>query len=87
MANTQAYREEIIYPRYLFLFYGWYNGQWWIGSEKENLSCTAEQRKRVVRSGLAALQDELISDCLRYAETGIVSFFALKYTIEAMRNF
>ena len=79
MANMQAYRQEVLYPRYLFLFYGWYNDQWWIGSKHENLSCTVEQRERVIRSGLAILQDELISNCLKYAETGIVSFCSQTY--------
>ena len=81
MAKTQAYRQEVLYPRYLFLFYGWYNDQWWIGSKNENLSCTAEQRKRVISSGLAPLQDELISDCLKYADTGIVSLCYKTYHI------
>ena len=68
----QAYKEGILYPRNLFLFYGWYADSWWVGSESENLSCTLEERERVVSSGLAVVVDEAISDCSRSISTGIV---------------
>lgn len=71
--QTQAYREGIFYPRYLFLFYGWYMDQFWVEVGNENLTCTEEQRERVISSALAPRQDEHITECSRRAETGIVS--------------
>ena len=71
----QAYEQGISYPRNLFLFYGWYSDNWWVGSESENLSCTQEQREGVIRSGLAVVQDEFLSDCSKTISTGIVSWF------------
>ena len=68
----QAYEQGIFYPRYLFLFYGWYSDSWWIGSDSENLTCTQEERERVVRSGLAIVNDEALSDCSKNISTGIV---------------
>ena len=71
--TLQAYEQGILYPRYIFLFYGWYVDNWWVGSDSENLTCTAEQRAMVVRSTLAPVQDEFITDCSKTANSGIVS--------------
>lgn len=68
----QAYKQKIFYPRNLFLFYGWYVDQWWVGSESENLTCTQENRERVISSGVAVVQDEFRSDCSKNISTGIV---------------
>ena len=70
----QAYKQGIYYPQYLFIFIGWYSDQWWIGNENENLSCTVEQRERVISSSLAPLQEEYITNCSRIVDSGIVSF-------------
>jgi hypothetical protein len=70
----QAYEQGIFYPRNLFLFYGWYSDSWWVGSDSEGLSCSQEERERVVRSGLALLNDEAITDCSNYISTGIVRY-------------
>ena len=70
----QAYEQEIFYPRNLFLFSGWYSDNWWIGNNTgEGLSCTEEQRERVISSGLVVVQDEIRSDCSKNTSTGIVS--------------
>ena len=71
----QAYEQEIFYPRNLFLFYGWYLDNWWVSSDSEGhgLSCSQEQRERVISSGLAVVQDESLSDCSKNTGTGIVS--------------
>jgi hypothetical protein len=69
----QAYEQELFYPRNLFLFYGWYSDNWWVGNRSEGLSCSQEDRERVVSSGLAVVQDEFRSDCSRNISTGIVS--------------
>ena len=68
----QAYEQGIFYPHYLFLFYGWYSDSWWIGSDSENLTCSQEERERVIRSGLAIVNDEALSDCSKNISTGIV---------------
>ena len=68
----QAYEQGIFYPRSLFLFYGWYSDNWWVGSDSEGLSCSLEEREIVVRSGLAIVNDEAISDCSTNISTGIV---------------
>ncbi len=69
---VQAYEQGIFYPRNLFLFYGWYVDNWWVGSDSENLSCTREEREIVVQSGLAIVNDEALSDCSKNISTGIV---------------
>ena len=69
----QAYEQEIFYPHNLFLFYGWYSDNWWVSSDSEGLSCSQEQRERVISSGLAVVQDESLSDCSKNTGTGIVS--------------
>ena len=69
----QAYEQGIFYPRNLFLFYGWYSDNWWVGSDSESLSCTQEERERVISSGLAVVQDEFRSNCSKNISTGIVS--------------
>ena len=73
----QAYRQGVMYPRYLFFFYGWYADQWWVGTEDEDLTCTSEQREMVISSGLAPVLDEFTSNCSRVASTGTVSICTL----------
>ena len=67
----QAFEHGIRYPQYMFLFYGWYESNWWVGTEEEqnilrNMSafsgCTAEQRASVVPYSLAPLQAEFLQD-------------------------
>ena len=70
----QAYEQGIFYPRNLFLFYGWYSDNWWVGSDSEGLSCSLEERERVVSSGLAIVNDEALSDCYTNISTGIMRY-------------
>ena len=67
----QAFEDGIRYPQYIFLFYGWYENNWWVGTEEEqdllrNMSafsgCTAEQRASVVPYSLAPLLAEFLQD-------------------------
>ena len=79
----QAYEYGIRYPQNVFLFYGWYADNWWVGTgsqQEEYLrtmypSCTAEQRASVVAYSLAALQAEFLADQNESAviDSGIVS--------------
>ena len=52
-----------------------------MGDDSENLTCTAEQRAMVVRSALAPVQDEFITDCSKTANSGIVSTHTIHYII------
>ena len=79
----QAYEQGIFYPRNLFLFYGWYSDNWWVGSDSEGLSCTLEERERVVSSGLAIVNDEALSNCSKNIDTGIVRYYQYtKFTLK-----
>ena len=77
----QASQQGIHYPRNQFLFYGWYEEQWWVGDEEEEdelrilykNNCTVEQREHVIGPAMAPLQDEFISNCSIMADSGIVS--------------
>ena len=82
---VQAFEHNIRYPQYIFLFYGWYDSEWWVGTEKEqellrNTSmysdCTVEQRASVVPYSLAPLQAEFLDDQNKSAiiSSGIVSY-------------
>ena len=77
----QAYRQQVFYPQYLFIFIGWYSDQWWIGSNNDNLPCTPEQRERVIFSALAPIQEEYISNCSKTVDTGIVSYDMIEYSL------
>ena len=68
----QAYEQDVHYPRYEFLFYGWYAEEWW-KVEDGNLNCTAAQREQVIGPALSPLQHEFISNCSITADSGIVS--------------
>lgn len=71
--NTQAYEQNIHYPRNEFLFYGRYEEEWW-KAEDDGLPCSAQQRQSVLGPALSPLQDEFISNCSHLADSGIVSF-------------
>ena len=68
----------ISYPRYEFLFYGWYSEQWWKEEEEAlqmmyNNNCSAAQRECVIGPALSPLQDEFITNCSKKVDSGIVS--------------
>ena len=81
--NMQAYEYNIRYPRYLFLFLGWFVDKWWIGTPEEQeglrqsevFNCTAEQRESVLPYSLAPLQAEFLEDqdLSTVTSSGIVS--------------
>ena len=69
--RLQAFEYGIRYPQYIFLFYGWYTSNWWVGTEEEQdllrnisafSSCTAKQRASMVPYSLAPLQAEFLQD-------------------------
>ena len=88
----QAFEYGIQYPQYIFLFYGWYSSNWWVGTEEEqdllgNMSafsdCTAEQRASVVPYSLAPLQAEFLEDQNKSTiiSSGIVSLKSMQTMI------
>ena len=77
----QAYEHGIRYPQYLFLFYGWYSDNWWVGTESEQKDiserypgCTVKQRESVVPYSLAPLQAEFLMNESIEIDSGIVSY-------------
>ena len=79
----QAYEFGMRYPQHVFLFYGWYANNWWLGTEQEQCllrtmypDCTPEQRASVVPYSLAPLQAEFLEDQNKSAiiSSGIVSY-------------
>jgi hypothetical protein len=86
----QAFEYGIRYPQYIFLLYGWYSPNWWVGTkeEQDNLrnipafsDCTVEQRASVVRYSLAPLTAEFLHDQNESAiiSSGIVSYESQYY--------
>ena len=91
--GLQAYQHGIHYPQNMFLFYGWYSDNWWMGTEDEQKyllreypGCTAEQRASVLAYSLAPLQAEFLVDQDERAviDSGIVSYYSCKpfYVLE-----
>ena len=87
----QASEYGIRYPQYIFLFYGWYAKNWWVGTEEEQellrnmpmySKCTPEQRASVVPYSLAPLQAEFLDDQNESTiiSSGIVSNYTLTHT-------
>ena len=71
MSHPQASkREELHYPRHLFLTYGWYVQGWW---KVEDQNCTAQQRESVLNMSLSLLQFDFLEDRNLTTDTGIVS--------------
>ena len=52
----QAFRRGVRYPTHLLLTFQWYEERWWLkenGASDVNLTCTAEERERVLTHSLA----------------------------------
>ena len=75
MSHPQAYHRGLLYPRHLFLTYGWYVQDWWL-DEDRNLSCTAQERERVLARSFALLQFDFLDGRNLTTDTGIVSPFS-----------
>ena len=75
----QASAEKKYYPRYQFIFLGWYDDNWWVGSASEQkhlmdqYNCSVEDRERVLQYSLTIIQDEFISNFSKVVDSGIVS--------------
>lgn len=60
----QAYLRDMMYPKYVFLTFGWYEADWWIPPASEDVFhlCTPEERAEVLHRSLAIIhyqfQDE-----------------------------
>ena len=89
----QAYKHKIQYPQHLFLFYGWYDNNWWIGTaesqkdlQKIYPSCTPEQRASVVRYSLAPALAEQLRDQNQSTVTtsGIVSLSLIMFSSKSV---
>ena len=66
--HFQAHASKMYYPRYQFIFLGWYDANWWVGSEDQQASlmeeyqCSVEDRQRVMQYSLAIDKDEFLGD-------------------------
>ena len=60
----------------MFISYGWYVDEWWIGpAYSSEYNCTAEERATVLQYTLAPVQREYPADFDTVTETGIVSIW------------
>ena len=76
----QAVLQRLYYPYSMFMFLGWYDQDWWIGSEEEQLhlestykGCTVKARFEVVKYSLAPLSGYHTTDSFEVTDTGTVS--------------
>jgi len=68
------------YPRYQFIFPGWYDRNWWVGSEEQQASlleehlCSVADRETVLQHSLAIDKNEFMSNIPSHtADSGLVS--------------
>ena len=74
--HLQAYKKGIFFPKFLLLTLAWYEESWW-KVDTENLSCTVDQREKVLESSLAFIHIEYLNEAEhanRNTTTGIVSY-------------
>ena len=68
-----------MYPRYMFLTYGWYEDRWFAKEVPED-ECTPAQRESVLLYTLAVRRDEFLTNFSIITDTGIVSQYFHEYT-------
>ena len=78
ISRPQAYHSGLLYPRYLFLTYGWYDHNWWLVKDR-NLSCTPQERASVLARSFAFLQIDFLDSRNLTTDTGIVSLFSARF--------
>ena len=70
----QAYGGGFLYPKYMFITFGWYPNQWWeMPTNTSQYNCTADQIAEVLRYTLAPAIQEIPLDPHFVAEPGLVS--------------
>ena len=77
LIHIQAYKQGIMPPQHIFLTVAWYSDQWWT-VDTEGLSCTMEQRERVLLTTLAVRASgflDVVNDVNLTTDTGIVCIF------------
>ena len=67
------------YPRYQFIFPGWYDDNWWIGSAEQQMylmeqyQCNVADRVQVLEYSFTIGQNEFLTDYSVTVDSGIVS--------------
>ena len=72
---VQAYRQNIRYPKYMLITYGWYSGGWWAEpGSNSRFNCSAEERARVLQHTVGVIQQEFFTEATQHVvtETGLV---------------
>ena len=70
----QAYERDMFFPKYTLLILGRYGRNWWRRDSPPNLSCTADEREKVLLSMLAVSESPFlgVNDVKRTTTPGIV---------------
>ena len=58
---SQAYHRNMFFPNFLLLTTGWNSRYWW-RKEQANLTCTPDQREKVIFYALAVTQLNFLED-------------------------
>lgn len=77
---AQAYREGIVYPKYLLITYGWYGNEWWKAeSTSKKYNCSAGERASVLTYTVAPRVQESYTNLTIPDISGIVSYISMYY--------
>ena len=69
----------------MFITYGWYANNWWIGpGASSQYNCTDEERATVVPYTLAVIVPEFLTDGNPHEEAGNVSLLQYLYILQSL---
>lgn len=74
-AFVQAYKQNIRYPKYMLITYGWYSNGWWVGPGSDGqFNCSTEERASVLQYTMGPIQQEFFTEATQHVvtETGLV---------------
>ena len=85
--SLQAVAQGLRYPYSQFLLLGWFEPDWWLGSEEEQArleglykDCSREARFNLIKYSLAPLSGYHTTDAAEQTDTGTVSSIDIRLT-------
>ena len=68
--DMQAYKREMLYPKYVWIVYGWFSQSSWTNAN--NVDCTVDQLRMVLEGGISVEVFPIPEDKNRETISGMV---------------
>jgi len=89
MSFFKAYKEGMLFPKYIWMIIGWYSDKWYLEGKKDEIKCNKSEMERAVYGHFTTEVQFFTNNLFEKLDYGIVSvifslFFQNKSAKKAM---